>query len=81
MQIRVLLFAGLANALNTREAILALQDGATVQTAIDELIHQLPDLKTHLPSLAFAVNHAFVKTNQVLADGDELALIPPVSGG
>jgi molybdopterin converting factor small subunit len=38
-------------------------------------------LRDLLPRVAFAVNRAYVKGDAQLSDGDELALIPPVSGG
>lgn len=81
MQIRVLMFAGLAHALGVRETTLELPTDATVQSAIDQLLKDHPGLASHLPTLAFAVNCDFVKPEQALSEGDELALIPPVSGG
>jgi len=81
MQIRVLMFAGLAHALGVREITLELLADTNVQSAINQLLKDHPDLQSHLPTLAFAVNCDFVKPEHVLSDGDELALIPPVSGG
>ena len=37
--------------------------------------------KRPLPKILFAVNQEFVKASRTLRDGDELALIPPMSGG
>ena len=55
--------------------------GATVAVALKDIAAQFSQLVPRLDSLAFAVNHEFVNADYVLTDGDELALLPPVSGG
>ena len=56
-----------------------------VATTIAQLLSQLaatdPALTPLLPALKVAVNHTFVNTSHALQEGDEVALIPPVSGG
>src|SRR4051794_37956428 len=59
-----------------RELTLELPDGASVRDALDEL----GELAAGLP-LVMAVNREYAPESQVLDSGDELALIPPVSGG
>jgi molybdopterin synthase catalytic subunit len=81
MIIRVLFFASLADALGVREAALELPDNADVARAIGALTAEYPKLADSSGRLAFAVNRAYVGRSAPLADGDELALIPPVSGG
>lgn len=79
MQITVRLFAAQRQALGRAELALELQDGATVEQAWAALQLQHPALAGQ--QVAFAVNKAYVGPETPLAHGDELACIPPVSGG
>ena len=81
MTIRVLAFASLADRLGTRELSLDLDEGASVSDALDALAKRFPDVKSLGTGLAVAVNHRYVGPQSPLSAGDELALIPPVSGG
>ena len=81
MTLRILFFASLAHHLGLNEATLNLSPGATVADAYRVLAAQHPALESASSGLAFAVNMAYVGTDHKLHDGDELALIPPVSGG
>ena len=81
MEVKVLFFAALAERLGVRELALELPDGATVDAAIKALGERFPTLHHERENLALAVNLEYVPADQQLADGDELALIPPVSGG
>jgi molybdopterin converting factor subunit 1 len=81
MRIRVKLFAILKDAADTGELTLDLPDGATVESARQALEVRFPALGKFLPRVAFAVNQSYVKTDAQLRADDELALIPPVSGG
>lgn len=79
--VKVLFFASLADQLGVRELELELPAAARVSDALDRLTQTHPDLAAQRETLAVAVNLAYVDPAHVLADGDELALIPPVSGG
>ena len=81
MRIRVLLFAILRDAAGTAEVALDLPAGATAKDAGDAVGERFPALRPHLPRVAFAVNRAYAPADTGLGDGDEVALIPPVSGG
>jgi molybdopterin converting factor small subunit len=63
------------------ELALELPPGATVAQARGPLLGRLPSLREHLDRCRFAVNLSYVGDDAALHDGDELALIPPVSGG
>ena len=76
MQVRVRLFAALRERAGTGELELELPDGARVADALE----QLRELVDGVP-VVMAVNQEYVKDEAELATGDELALIPPVSGG
>jgi molybdopterin synthase catalytic subunit len=76
MQVEVRLFAGLRERAGIRARSLELPDGARVADVFGAL-----ELGDEPAGLLFAVNHAYVDREAELADGDEVALIPPVSGG
>ncbi|HEX5193454.1 MAG TPA: molybdenum cofactor biosynthesis protein MoaE [Solirubrobacteraceae bacterium] len=76
MRVRVLLFAGLRERAGSPEVAVTLPDGARVADALARLEH----LTDGVP-VVMAVNQEFADEAMVLHAGDELALIPPVSGG
>jgi molybdopterin synthase catalytic subunit len=76
VEITVRLFAVLRERAGSREVTLELPDGARVRDALSAL----GGLAEGLP-LVMAVNREYAPEDQVLDAGDELALIPPVSGG
>src|SRR5438067_7577077 len=76
MEVTVRLFAMLRERAGAREVTLSLPDGARVSDALAEL----GSIAEGLP-LVMAVNREYAAEDQVLDAGDELALIPPVSGG
>jgi molybdopterin converting factor subunit 1 len=81
MRIRVRLFAVQRELAGAREVALQLPDGATIEDAWSALVRQLPVLAPGRGSLRFARNAAYAPPSTTLADGDEVAMIPPVSGG
>jgi molybdopterin converting factor subunit 1 len=76
MEVTVRLFAMLRERAGAGEVTLELPEGARVEDALA----QLGGLADGLP-LVMAVNREYAPADQVLDPGDELALIPPVSGG
>jgi MoaE-MoaD fusion protein len=76
VEVTVRLFAMLRERAGARELTLELPDGARVADALS----QLGEIAAGLP-LVMAVNREYAPEDQVLDAGDELALIPPVSGG
>ena len=76
MRVTVRLFAQLRERAGTSELALDLPDGALVRDALDEL----SEIAAGLP-VVMAVNREYADRDAPLAPGDELALIPPVSGG
>ena len=81
MTIRVLFFGILAQRLGSKSLELEVPASATVGDAVVILEGRYPELVTWRTKLAFAVDMAYVKTGHQLDANDELALIPPVSGG
>jgi len=81
MRIRVMLFAVLREAAGAAETALDLPEQATAAQAAAALLEQFPTLRPYIPRVAFAINRSYCRPDSALKDGDELALIPPVSGG
>ncbi len=83
MLVRIRLFASYREAAGVGELSLDLADGATVDDAIDAVGRRHPAILAlgGERTLVVARNRDYVPRGTVLADGDEVALIPPVSGG
>jgi molybdopterin synthase catalytic subunit len=81
VRVRVRLFAIQRELAGTREVPLDVPDGATVAAAWEALVGMYPALAPGRASLRFARNGAYADETTELADGDEVAMIPPVSGG
>jgi molybdopterin synthase catalytic subunit len=81
MNVRVRLFARQREIVGRRELVLELEDPATIGDAWRALVAAYPDLAPATPSVRFARNGEYAWTGEGLAEGDELACIPPVAGG
>ena len=81
MTVTVILFAAARDLAGADSLALDLPAGATVADLRAELARRVPALAKFLAKSAVAVNHDFVEDDRVLAPGDEVAIIPPVSGG
>lgn len=79
LTVRVLLFAGLRERRGAREVVVDLPPGSTAVGAFRALFPGATDGEAR--SLMFAVGQEYVDGARPLADGDELALIPPIGGG
>ena len=77
----VRLFARLADLAGTRQAKVELGEGLTASGIFDVLVKRYPSLAGFDAVVRFAVNSEFVPASHPVRDGDEVALIPPVSGG
>lgn len=81
MRVRVRLFAMQRELAGTRQVDLELPGGATIEDAWAALAARFPLLAPGRPAVRFARNADYAPADTVLADGDEVAMIPPVSGG
>jgi molybdopterin synthase catalytic subunit len=79
--VKIILFGPARDAAGTDQVTMELPDGATVQDLSTVIGRRYAGLRHGLASLRFAVNASFAEAEQVLSDGDEVAVIPPVSGG
>ena len=81
MHVRVLFFGVLKDILPAEGESLELPPGATVQTLLVVYRNRLPHRDALWTSLAVAVNQQYAAASEPLAENDEVALLPPVSGG
>ena len=80
-RVTVLLFATLRDGAGKKEIELDLPDGATVADLKTLLVKQFPDLEPAMASTLVSVNREFAFDENVIPEGAEIALFPPVSGG
>jgi molybdopterin converting factor subunit 1 len=81
MTVTVLLFAAARDLAGTDSVALELPAGATAADLRAELARRVPSLAKLLAKSAVAVNHDFAENGHILNSADEVAVIPPVSGG
>ena len=81
MQVRVLFFGMLREIAGGAEQRLSVADGARLADVLADCEKKWPKLADYLPASATAVNQEFAAPDTKLKDGDEVALLPPVSGG
>lgn len=79
--ITVKLFAAYQEAYNQSELKLQFPSSVPVATVLDHLLQEHPELASWREVTRFGVNWEFVPENRLIEDGDEVVLIPPVSGG
>jgi molybdopterin synthase catalytic subunit len=81
IRVHVRLFAMQRELAGTRAVDLALASGATIEDAWSALVARFPVLAPGRPAVRFARNGSYAPPETELADEDEVAMIPPVSGG
>lgn len=81
MQITIRYFAGHRDITGRSEEQLELEPGATVGSAWEVLVARYPRMAGYTGRLLYAVNQDYATPATELRDGDEVAFIPPVSGG
>jgi molybdopterin converting factor small subunit len=79
--VTVLLFAGAADLADVRAWRLQVEDGMTIQDAFLALCRAFPPLSIYAGRLNFALNAEYAGPQSLIRPGDEVCLIPPVSGG
>lgn len=81
MRIRLLFFASCRDAVGDKEFDLEVEEGISAGALREELALRYPRLRPLKEKLLMAVNAEYVDDDTALKNGDEVALIPPVSGG
>jgi sulfur-carrier protein len=81
IKVNVKLFAAFQEAFSKSEISLILPAHSPVFRVYEQLVVTHPDLEQWRSVTRYAINLDFAEENTLLQDGDEVALIPPVSGG
>ena len=81
MRVRVLFFGLLSDVVSRREEEVDLKEGARISDLLGHYTAAFPNLSPLLSSVAVSVNREYAPVSTVLRDRDEVALLPPVSGG
>ncbi|RPJ69833.1 MAG: molybdopterin converting factor subunit 1 [Acidobacteria bacterium] len=81
MRVRVRLFARLREIAGSDELPLDVPEGATVEDVWERLAAAHPSLAAHRRSVSAALNAEFARMHTRVGAGDEVAFLPPVSGG
>ncbi|MDJ0689420.1 MAG: MoaD/ThiS family protein [Xenococcaceae cyanobacterium MO_188.B32] len=81
IDVTVKLFAAYQEVYSIPELKLSLAPQTPVKTVLDILLQEKPELEQWRTLTRFGVNLQFVEPDTLLQDGDEVVLIPPVSGG
>ena len=81
MRVTVRLFARLHDITGAAELARDLAPGATIGSVWRQLAIEFPALGPYERSISSAVNADYARMDTVLRDGDEVAFLPPVSGG
>ena len=81
MSVTIRLFATLRDITGAGELVRDVPPPATVATAWRTLTREWPALEPYRASLSCAVNAEYAKFTDVIGEGDEVAFLPPVSGG
>jgi molybdopterin converting factor subunit 1 len=79
MRVTVLYFGVLKDVMGQRSAVMDVAEGASVAELL--ALHRGSGAASVWDSIAVAVNQEYARVEDVLKDGDEVALLPPVSGG
>jgi MoaE-MoaD fusion protein len=81
MQVCVLYFGVLRDIFQCEKEQIVLPTGATVGTLLDHYRELAPDRHGLWNAIAVAVNQEYARKDRLISDGDEVAMLPPVSGG
>jgi molybdopterin converting factor subunit 1 len=81
MRVTIRLFARLRDIAGAAELFRDVPADATVASVWRELTREFPDLARYERSISTAVNADYARMDRTVGDGDEIAFLPPVSGG
>jgi len=81
MRVTVRLFARLRDLAGAGELVRDVPAPATVKTVWQTLVDEMPALQEYERTMSVAVNADYAKMSAAVAEGDEVAFLPPVSGG
>lgn len=79
--VTIKLFAAYQEAFGITELQRSFPPQTPIQTALDQLLRERPELEQWRNLTRFGLNYQFVSPDTPLQEGDEVVFIPPVSGG
>lgn len=81
ISVSVKLFASVRDIAKVSEATLELPSGSIAEDVVSHFVSQFPTMQDLRQYIRIAVNESYVDASHPLHNGDDVALIPPVSGG
>ena len=81
MRVTVRLFARLRDVAGAQELTREVEAGATIGAVWAGLTREFPDFAAYERSISSALNADYARMDREVRDGDEIAFLPPVSGG
>ncbi len=81
MSVKILFFANLRDRAGTKSLEIEIPEGTTVQGLKDQIARDYPNLKQSMEAVLISINREYAFDEAVVADGSEVAMFPPVSGG
>jgi len=81
MSVKILFFATLRDRAGTKSLDIEIPEGTTVQGLKDQIARDYPNLKQSMEAVLISINREYAFDEAVVADGSEVAMFPPVSGG
>lgn len=81
MKVRVKLFASFREIVGQGELRMEVVEGSTIGDVVSKLIEKHPRLSKISETMIYSVNKEYADSNRKLQDGDEIGVLPPISGG
>jgi len=81
MKVKVKFFSAHREAAGRREAEIEVDDGTNVNSLLDILFDAYPEMRKLANYTVLSLNHRYSNGSEVLKEGDEVAIFPPVEGG
>ncbi|MEF8875046.1 MAG: molybdopterin converting factor subunit 1 [Candidatus Thermoplasmatota archaeon] len=81
IEILVKFFAMVRQTVGKKDMTMEIKKGTKVEELVDELIEDYPDLEEIRDILIVSVNKSRADDDRILEEGDEVAIMPPVTGG
>ena len=81
MKIKVRFFGPLQDITKIEEAEMPVKENTTIGDQVMLVGERFPEIREHLKTVSFAIDNEYVTRDAILKNGNEVALLPPISGG